>query len=102
MRKKPVGEDALIDLAHLPRSGDDTAAVDRRLNPAVTATFFDQQLGRELAGSVHRARTRQGKVFANSFRRSSNNLLRICEFEPGFTFAQLESCQASDRVDAAR
>ena len=51
----PVGEDALVDLAHLPRAGDDAAAVDHGRDPEPRPVLLDQQLGGELGGAVEGA-----------------------------------------------
>src|SRR3712207_7535408 len=61
----PVREDALVDLAHLPRTGDDAEAVDDRLEPVDVGVLGDQQLGRELRRAVDRKSTRLNSSHAN-------------------------------------
>ncbi len=41
----PVGEHALVDLAHLPRTGDHAATVDDRSQAVRGPVFLDQQFG---------------------------------------------------------
>src|SRR3954468_16075580 len=49
--EQPEGEDALVDLAHLPGAGDHSTAVDHRLD-AVAAVLGDELLGGELGRAV--------------------------------------------------
>ena len=60
-----MGEDALVDLAHLPGAGDDAAAVDHGGHAEARPVLLDQQLGGELGGAVEGA----GAAPAGSARR---------------------------------
>ena len=57
----PVGEHALIDLPHLPRTGDDAAAVDHRGETVRGPVFLDQQFGAQLRRAVQTAGPGEGK-----------------------------------------
>ena len=55
MTGKPQHDKALIDLAHLPRTGNDAATVDHRAQAIHRAILFDQQLGCKFGRPVKRA-----------------------------------------------
>ena len=65
----PVGEDALVDLAHLPGAGDHAAAVDHRRHPEAGPVLLDQQLGGELGGAVEGAGAVERELLGDPGRR---------------------------------
>src|SRR6059058_2264678 len=71
MRQHPVCEHALIDLAHLPWTRHDAAAVYDRLQPVGCAVLLDQELGGKLGGAVQRARSAQWEVLGDAVRRGA-------------------------------
>ena len=62
----PVGEDALVDLSHLPGAGDHPAAVDDGGEAEAGPVLLDQQLGGELGRPVEGAGALQRKLLARS------------------------------------
>src|SRR5215218_8903681 len=62
--EQPVGEDPLVDPAHLPGAGDHAAAVDHRRQAECRRELGDEQLRRQLGGSVERARALEREDFA--------------------------------------
>ena len=97
----PVGEDALVDLAHLPGAGDHPAAVDDRLQAEGGPVLLDQQLGGELGRAVERARALQRKVLGDARRGDARDVLFGCDLEPRLGLLQRQLDLRRDRVDAA-
>src|SRR6478672_3210135 len=66
--EQPPGEDALIDLAHLPRAGDHAAAVGHRPQPEGVGVLLDQQLGGELGRAVEGAGAGEREILGDARR----------------------------------
>src|SRR5437016_3676676 len=98
----PVGEDALVYLAHLPRTGDNAAAVDDSTKTVSIAVLADQQLRSELARAVQRPGTVQREVLSDSRRRGAPVGLIARELEPGGGLLQRQRVQRGHRIDPAR
>src|SRR5205085_8115904 len=71
----PEGEDALVDLAHLPRAGDDAAAVDDEAQAIHRAIFLDEQFGAELRRAIERPRALQREVLGDAALRYPGQVL---------------------------
>ncbi len=98
----PVREDALVDLAHLPRPGDDAAAVDHRGHAEAGPVLLDQQLGGELGGAVEGAGAVEREVLGDARRRDPGDRLLGGDLEAGLAPPPaLSSTCGRDRVDAA-
>ena len=67
----PVGEDPLVDLAHLPGPGDHAAAVDHRRHAEPRPVLLDQQLGGELGRPVEGAGAVQRELLGDARRRDA-------------------------------
>ena len=79
----PVGEDALVDLAHLPGAGDHAAAVDHRRHAEPRPVLLDQQLGGELGGAVEGAGALEREVLGDAGRRDARHRLLGGDLEAG-------------------
>ncbi len=97
----PVGEDALIDLAHLPGTGDHAAAVDHGSQPEGVAVLLDQQLGGELGGAVQRAGAGEREVLGDPGRRGAGHGCVGGELETGLGLHQRQRPQRGHGIDAA-
>src|SRR5436305_2691403 len=97
----PVGEDPLVDLAHLPGAGDDAAAVDHRRDAEALAVLLDQQLGRELGRAVERPRALEREFLGDALRAHSADRLLGSELEAGLGLLQVQLHLGANRVDAA-
>src|ERR1700761_3529344 len=82
---RPQDKKALIDLAHLPGTGQHTTPVDDRSEAIGRVVFFDQQFRGELAGTVKRASACRREILGDA-------LLR----PPGTACSERESQAISD------
>ena len=99
--QEPVGEDALVDLAHLPGPGEHAAAVDHRRDALARAVLLDQQLGGELGRAVEGPVSDHRELLGDTRRRGARNLLAVGELEPGLLLDPGEGELRLDRVDPA-
>ena len=99
--EQPPGEDALVDLAHLPGPGDHAAAVGHRAQAEGVGVLLDQQLGGELGRAVERARAGEREVLGDARRPGAGDGLLGGELEAGLGLLQLQLELRRDRVDAA-
>src|SRR3954451_19565722 len=97
----PVGEDPLVDLAHLPGSGDDAAAVDHGGDTEALAVLLDQHLGGQLGGTVERPRPLEREVLGDPLRPHSPHRLRGGDLEAGLGLLQVQLHLRRHWVDAA-
>jgi hypothetical protein len=97
----PVGEDALVDLAHLPRARDHAAAIHRRANAVALPVLLDQQLGRQLGGSVQRPRATKWKGLGDAGRGCAGNRLLVRQLEPAGGLVQGEAAESGHRIHPA-
>ena len=85
----PVGEDPLVDLAHLPGAGDHAAAVDHRGDAEPVAVLLDQQLGGELGRAVEGAGALERELLGDARRaRRRGTVLLGGELEAGLRLLQ--------------
>ena len=66
--RHPQHDEALIDLAHLPRAGQNATAIDHGPQSVHFTVFFDQQFGGELGCAIQRTAARERKGFADAGR----------------------------------
>ena len=99
--EQPPGEDALVDLAHLPGAGDHAAAVDHRAQAEGVGVLLDQQLGGELGRPVEGARAGQREVLGDPRRPGAGDGLLGGQLEAGLGLLQRQLELRGDRVDAA-
>jgi hypothetical protein len=102
VREQPVGEDALVDLAHLPRAGDHAEAVHDRREAERRRVLLDQMLGRELRRPVERARAVERERLGDTLRRQPGNRLMLGEPEARLRLLEARRAETGDGVDAAR
>ncbi len=88
--EQPPGEDALVDLAHLPGPGDHAAAVGHRAQAEGVGVLLDQQLGGELGRAVEGAGAGQREVLGDARRPGPGDRLRGGQLEAGLRLLQLE------------
>jgi hypothetical protein len=101
-RGHPVGEDPLVDLAHLPRPCDDAAAVDHRAQPEGLGVLGDQELCRELRRAVQRAGAVEREALGDPVRGGPGHRLLGGQLEARLALRVGQAVQPGDRVDAAR
>src|SRR4051794_16378601 len=65
----PVGEHSLIDLAHLPRPGDDAAPIYDRPQPERTGVLGDEKLGSKLRCSVRSPSSVEREILSDALSR---------------------------------
>ena len=102
MPRDPQGNDALIDLAHLPRSRDHAASVRDGAEPVHLAILDHEQLGAQLRGSVQRARALQREVLGDTAGRCSGHRLIVVELETQRRIMEAQRVDRGGRVDATR
>ena len=93
-----MGEDTLVDLAHLPRARDDAAAIDGPRD----VVLGEEQLGGQLAGAVHRAPAVQREGLRDAV--GSDPALRLVggELESRLGLDVGEALLRRHRIDPAR
>ena len=97
-----MGEDPLVDLAHLPGPGDHPAAVDHGPHAEGGPVLLDQQLGGQLGRAVEGAGAGEREVLGDARRpRRPGQRLLGGELEAGRRLLQRQRDLRRDRVDAA-
>ena len=101
VREQPVREDALVDLAHLPRAGDHAAAIDHGPDAERVGVLANEQLGREFRRSVERPRALERERLADPGRGRARRRAARRACEARLVLAQREPLLRRDRVHAA-
>src|SRR5262249_17772345 len=101
MGEHPVSEDALVDLAHLPGTGDHPTAVDHGWHPEPRAVLLDQELGRQLGGAIESASPAHWESLGIPRRGDTGDALFGGDLEPGWSLLQVQSSLRRHWVDAA-
>ena len=99
--RRPERDEALIRLAHLPRSRDEPAAVDDRPQAVHRVVFLDEQLGGQLARAVERSRPARRKALGDAARRPAQARGAGGELQSITPALERQRHQRGNRVDAA-
>ena len=98
----PVRHDALVDLAHLPRACDDTAAIDDGPKAERRTVLLDEELGCELRRAVERPVAVEREILRDAQPAGSRHGAIVVELETGLRLAQRQRSQPVHGIDATR
>ena len=98
----PVGEDALVDLPHLPRAGYHPAAVDHGAQAECLNVLVDQELRAELGRAIERAVALEREPFGDAARRGVRIRLLVDQLEARLALLVAQLVEGTGRIDAAR
>ena len=101
MARDPKRDDALIDFAHLPRTGDDATAVDQGAHAVAEDVLLDQLLAGKFAGAVERAWPVEWEALGDPTFRESGDARCVVPAEPRLGLDEWQVVQGGDRIDAA-
>jgi hypothetical protein len=99
---RPKDDEALVDLAHLPRSPHDAAAVDDRSQSIEGNVLGDNQFRTKLARPVERAAPRERKVLGDAAGRPAGARTPVRDDKSCLGRDQRQFAQRCDRIYPAR
>ncbi len=97
----PEHDDALVDFAHLPGSGEDAAAVGETAQVVHGDVFGEEVFGAEFGRAVEGTCAVERKGFGEALGGYAGDVLLGVEFEAGLGFVVGKAADGLDGVDAA-